>query len=59
MAPPAAAYSCRAVPASLRRLLRLAGASFALVLSIWFAAVRNLGRVKRRKRVRRQLRRGE
>jgi hypothetical protein len=43
--------------AGLRPLLRIAGGALAFALYVWFAAVRNAGRVKRRKEARR-LRRG-
>jgi hypothetical protein len=41
----------------VRRILQLAAAALALAVYVWFAAVRNLGRVKRRKAARRALRR--
>jgi hypothetical protein len=37
----------------VRRVLRAFAALVALVLYVWFAAVRNAGRVKRRKALRR------
>jgi hypothetical protein len=37
----------------IRRLLKVAGASFAFLLYVWYAAVRSVPRVKQRKRVRR------
>jgi hypothetical protein len=40
------------------RLLKLAAAAFAGLLYVWFAAVRNLPRVKRRKARRRAAARG-
>jgi hypothetical protein len=41
----------------VRRVLQIAAAALALGVYIWFAAVRNVGRVKRRKASRRALRR--
>jgi hypothetical protein len=37
----------------IRRLLKVAGAAFAFLLYVWYAAVRFAPRVKRRKRIRR------
>jgi hypothetical protein len=45
------------MPASLRRLLRVATALLAFALYLWVAAVRSVGRVKARKRARRAARR--
>jgi hypothetical protein len=42
--------------ASITRVLRLAGAAFAALLYVWFAAVENLPRVRRRKARRRAAR---
>jgi hypothetical protein len=39
--------------ALVRRILKLLGAALAFGLYVWFAAVRNVGRVKRRKAARR------
>jgi HAMP domain-containing protein len=39
---------------SIRRILRLAGAAVAALLYVWFAAVRSLPRVRRRKALRRR-----
>jgi len=41
------------MPQQLRRLLRVAAVGFAFIVYVWIAAVRNVGRVKRRKRLRR------
>ena len=41
----------------VRRVLRLAAALVAFLLYVWFTAVRNAGRVKRRKALRRAARR--
>lgn len=40
----------------VRRILRLVAAALAFAVYVWFAAVRNAGRVKRRKALRRRLR---
>ncbi|MBA2462971.1 MAG: hypothetical protein H0V45_14610 [Actinobacteria bacterium] len=40
----------------VRRILRLLGAALAFGVYVWFAAVQNAGRVKRRKAARRRLR---
>jgi hypothetical protein len=40
----------------VRRILRLIAAALALGVYVWVAAVRNVGRVKRRKALRRRLR---
>jgi hypothetical protein len=37
----------------IRRVLKVAGAFFAFLLYVWYAAVRSAPRVKRRKRIRR------
>lgn len=37
----------------VRRIVKLVAAAFALAVYVWFAAVRNAGRVKRRKALRR------
>jgi hypothetical protein len=37
----------------VRRILKLAAAAVALGVYVWFTAVRNIGRVKRRKAARR------
>jgi hypothetical protein len=42
--------------ASVRRILKLAAAAFAFLLYVWFAAVRAVPSVKRRKARRRALR---
>jgi len=42
--------------AIVRRILRLVAAALAFGVYVWFAAVRNIGRVKRRKALRRGLR---
>jgi len=42
----------------VRRILKLLGAALAFGVYVWFAAVQNVGRVKRRKALRRRLRRG-
>ena len=42
--------------ARIKRLLKIAAAAFAFLLYVWFAAVRSLPVVKRRKRLRRQAR---
>ncbi len=39
--------------AIVRRILQLAAGALAFGVYVWFAAVRNLGRVKRRKALRR------
>jgi hypothetical protein len=39
--------------ALVRRILKLLGAALAFGLYVWFAAVRNVARVKRRKAARR------
>jgi hypothetical protein len=41
------------MPPTLRRLLRLAAGVLALAVYVWVNAVRNVGRVKRRKHLRR------
>jgi len=41
------------MPPQLRRVLRIAAAVLAFAVYVWIAAVRNVGRVKRRKRLRR------
>ena len=40
----------------VRRILKLLGAALAFGVYVWFAAVRNVGRVKRRKAARRRAR---
>jgi hypothetical protein len=40
----------------VRRLLKAIAATLGLAVYVWFAAVRNVGRVKRRKAERRRLR---
>ena len=40
----------------VRRILKLVAATLALGVYVWAAAVRNVGRVKRRKALRRRLR---
>jgi len=40
----------------IRRILRLAGAALAFMLYVWFAAVRAVPAVKRRKALRRAMR---
>ena len=40
----------------VRRLLRIAAAALALAVYVWFAAVRNAARIKRRKAARRRVR---
>jgi len=40
----------------VRRALKAAAAALALATYVWFAAVRNVGRVKRRKAARRRSR---
>jgi len=40
----------------VRRILRLAAVALAFATYVWFAAVRNIGRVKRRKALRRRQR---
>jgi hypothetical protein len=39
--------------ARIRRLVKLAAAAFALLLYVWYAAVRHAPQVKRQKRTRR------
>jgi len=41
----------------IRRILKLAAAALAFGTYVWFTAVRNAGRIKRRKAARRRLRR--
>jgi hypothetical protein len=41
----------------VRRILKLAGAALAFGVYVWFSAVRNVGRVKRRKAASRRQRR--
>jgi hypothetical protein len=41
----------------VRRILRIVAAALALGVYVWFTAVRNVGRVKRRKAARRRARR--
>jgi hypothetical protein len=41
----------------VRRILKMVAAALALGVYVWFAAVRNVGRVKRRKAARRRARR--
>ena len=43
---------------TIRRILRLAAAFFAFLLYVWYAAVRNVPAVRRRKAARRRARRG-
>jgi hypothetical protein len=43
--------------ASITRIIRLAAAALAGLLYVWFAAVRSLPRVRRRKAARRRARR--
>jgi hypothetical protein len=40
----------------VRRILKLVAATLAFAVYVWFAAVRNVGRVKRRKAARRRAR---
>jgi hypothetical protein len=40
----------------VRRILKLVGAALAFGVYVWFAAVRNAGRIKRRKAARRRRR---
>ena len=42
--------------AAVRRILRLVGVALTLGAYVWFAAVKNVGRVKRRKAARRRAR---
>jgi hypothetical protein len=42
----------------VRRVLKALAATLALAVYVWFAAVRNAGRIKRRKAERRRRRRG-
>ncbi len=41
---------------AVRRIVKLVGVSLAFAVYVWFAAVRNVGRVKRRKAARRRAR---
>lgn len=43
---------------AVRRIVKLLGASLALAVYVWFAAVRNVARVRRRKAARRRARHG-
>ena len=42
--------------AAVRRIVKLIGVALALAVYVWFAAVNNVGRVKRRKAARRRAR---
>jgi hypothetical protein len=43
------------MPLGVRRVLRILAALVAFAVYVWIAAVRNAGRVKRRKRLRRRV----